>query len=769
MGSRFKLNSVLKTLRLRPHLNGLTVVQEINRIAPIVYLNQVRQYNSQHRVVILPEIPKDTAETNPILWKYTNKTFPKYNEASERNCFFGLGKSLIEFEVEVIQFEERCQKGIMDFDQLFGPLEASKCQFESVWSSVNLLLLVTDMLESDRFRKLHDRAKRALSTRIGSRVIFDHLTKMRDSHLENPFLKPHEEQMVNRYLTELKHQGFEGPETRYEELHGNWLKKLTQQSFEYSYKMEMNAQRYQHTILNPQIVRDFPIDLLKAMAHDSTQPSKGPWTVSLHPYIYRQFLAYCPDRQLRYGAYFANISRGSKALDLLHATHTHVREIRQHRLDMAVCLGYKTFAEMSMDTKMADSVESVLALIKNLSGKAKEGQESELEAMQVYANSRDFDGDIDVFDIDYFRRKQRRTFLGLSDEDLSEYFPLPKVLDGILNLCSKLFDIEFQELEAEGSWHPDVKLFAVKDTKKEEILGHFYFDAYLREEKGYAGGDHGWYMPLRSRSKIGNSSPLGAIIFSLTPPNVGKPSLLTFFEVKEVLNKFGMALQHILCENEYSDLGGRTALEWDVVDFVGEFMSELIHNPQVIRAISGHWSRNEPIEDDVVKHLCTTIKHHMAGYDLCQELFLANFDIAYHTDQTENYQDVCKNMRKQYLLLPQVDGDVAPLYYTDIVGGEKSGGKFSSIWSKMLAADAFSAIEEVPNYNNENLLDNPDVKAVTKKFRNTFLSTGSSRPSAETFRNFRGRDPSHEALLVSLGLKKVNQPHVRSSITEESE
>ena len=109
------------------------------------------------------------------------------------------------------------------------------------------------------------------------------------------------------------------------------------------------------------------------------------------------------------------------------------------------------------------------------------------------------------------------------------------------------------------------------------------------------------------------------------------------------------------------------------------------------------------------------------------------------------------------------------IIFSDIVGGEKSGGKFSSIWSKMLAADAFSAIEEVPNYNNENLLDNPDVKAVTKKFRNTFLATGSSRPSAETFRNFRGRDPSHEALLVSLGLKKVNQPHVRSSITEESE
>ena len=104
-----------------------------------------------------------------------------------------------------------------------------------------------------------------------------------------------------------------------------------------------------------------------------------------------------------------------------------------------------------------------------------------------------------------------------------------------------------------------------------------------------------------------------------------------------------------------------------------------------------------------------------------------------------------------------------PIYfYSDIIGGEKSAAKYSSIWSRMLATDAFSAIEEVPNYDHENLLDNPDVKVVTKKFRNTFLAAGSSRPSAETFRKFRGRDPSHEALLVSLGLKKVNQPTIRS-------
>jgi len=276
-------------------------------------------------------------------------------------------------------------------------------------------------------------------------------------------------------------------------------------------------------------------------------------------------------------------------------------------------------------------------------------------------------------------------------------------------------------------------------------------------------------MPLRSKSKVGPSLPLGAMVFALAPPKVGKPSLLTFFEVKELFHKFGMVLQHLLCESDYSDLNGRSALEKDVFDFVGDFMCQLMHNPQVIRCVSGHWSRNEPIKDEVVQHLCTTIKHQLGGYDLCNELFLADFDLAYHSNSEDGFIDLYQKIRKQYLLLPEIDGNSAPVYFTDIIGGEKSGGKYSSIWSKMLATDAFSAIEEVPNYDHENLLDNPDVKIVTKKFRSTFLAAGSSRPTAETFRKFRGRDPSHEALLVSLGLKKVNQPTIRSQSKMDEE
>ena len=199
----------------------------------------------------------------------------------------------------MIQFEERCKQGVMDFEELFGPLDASKCQYETTWCLVNLMQLVSDQLDSDRFGKLHKRAKRALATRIDSDTIFAHLKKIQEAHLEKPYLKPDQEHMVNRLLIEYKHQAYGYDDDKYEEIHGLWNKKLNAQEKEYLYRMARNTERYQHTIGNPEIVKDFPIDVVKSMAHDNTQPSKGPWTVTLHPYIYKKFLAYCPDRQLR--------------------------------------------------------------------------------------------------------------------------------------------------------------------------------------------------------------------------------------------------------------------------------------------------------------------------------------------------------------------------------------------------------------------------------------------------------------------------------------
>lgn len=245
----------------------------------------------------IPEIPKDTPDTNPILVPPASGKLPHFEAVTERHCYFGLGRSLLDFESAVVDFEQRCQKGIADFHELFGALEQAKVNLESVWSSVNLLILASDKLDQDRFTKLHDRAERALMSRHDSRIIYNHLTEMRASAK----LEPYQENIIDRYLTEYRTQGFALPEKKHEELHSHWLKKLFGLKYEYNYRLIKSTERFQHVITDPNVVRDFPVDLLKAMAYDSSQPSKGPWTVTLHPYIYRQFLAYCPDRSIRYG------------------------------------------------------------------------------------------------------------------------------------------------------------------------------------------------------------------------------------------------------------------------------------------------------------------------------------------------------------------------------------------------------------------------------------------------------------------------------------
>ena len=153
-------------------------------------------------------------------------------------------------------------------------------------------------------------------------------------------------------------------------------------------------------------------------------------------------------------------------------------------------------------------------------------------------------------------------------------------------------------------------------------------DPYIRDNKGYAGADKGWYFPLRNRSKIGPSLPLGSIVLCLTQPRHGQgPTLLNFMETKEVLKMFGSLLHHMCSENDYSDNTGNHHLELDARDFVNLFIAELIYFPDVLKLLSSHWMSKEELNEEIIKKLCTSVKHHMSGYHLCEELvsFIKSF------------------------------------------------------------------------------------------------------------------------------------------------
>jgi oligopeptidase A len=165
----------------------------------------------------------------------------------------------------------------------------------------------------------------------------------------------------------------------------------------------------------------------------------------------------------------------------------------------------------------------------------------------------------------------------MSDEDLRNYFPLPRVLTGIFLLCQKLFGVHFEEVKSpevrSSLWHKDVSLFRIIDEKSGNVLGNFFLDPFIRDDKGYAGGSKGWFIPLKPHSKVAGSNPVGALVLSLPAPNYGKPSMLSFAETEELLRNFGNLLIHVLANGEWSDLSGKTGVEWDALDLSGRFMA----------------------------------------------------------------------------------------------------------------------------------------------------------------------------------------------------
>eukprot|EP00095_Tigriopus_kingsejongensis_P011036 maker-scaffold109_size355148-snap-gene-1.29 protein:Tk11036 transcript:maker-scaffold109_size355148-snap-gene-1.29-mRNA-1 annotation:"oligopeptidase a" len=712
---------------------------------------------------ILPEIPPDTAGTNPLLISYRD-SLPQFEQINETHCFYGFGKALLEFESAICRLETLCESGQeVDFNTLFDTIEHAKCEFESVWNTVNLLHVTTDILDRDRFTKLHWRAERAFLTRVSSRTIYATLKRLKETHEQTGNLTPDQNRILERYLTEYKHKGFELDDKGYKEFTMNWLKKLSEAKRDYNYKIMTLTQRFRTSVNDDNVAREFPIDVLKAMAVDSSQPTKGPWNVTLHPYIYRKFLEYCPDRRQRWNLYQAYVSRGDRKSDSEVNILPQLKDIRILRQDQSVTLGYRSFAEISMETKMAAHVDNVKTMITSLLGSAKDAQERELDQLQEYAESRGFESELTYFDIPYFKRKFRRTYLGLADDDVRDFFPLPRVMSGLIQLSQQYFNVQIEEIQSGfESWHKDVKFYRVVDANQ-HVLGQFYFDPYLRDDKGYPGGDKGWYVPVRPHSVKAACQPLGAMVLSLPVPGYGKPSLLNYDEVREMFRIFGNMLIHLLSAAKWSDLSGKTNLEWDALDLVSNFMIQMSEQPKILTTVSGHWSSNESISSELAAKICKS-KQHLAGFELCGELFKSAYDIAFHDDDAnaDSAHGISEILYPQYLLIPRIKEDSFPLNFAEVIGGDLAGAYFCGTWSRMLAADAFSAVKEAGMENED------DVRKITQRFRSTFLAVGSAQSMAETFRQFRGRDPSHEALLVSLGLKEIPKPKKRGHTEEEA-
>ncbi|XP_036323402.1 probable cytosolic oligopeptidase A [Rhagoletis pomonella] len=703
--------------------------------------NQYIAHRNAGYIVLVPEIGEDTHLSDGILQP---DGLPAFNDITIENCLGAIGQQagLVEKTVKTIENEiidqntpARSLKSIFEeLDKVAGPLDTT-------WGIAKALYLGNStLIPTKSYMNIHERARIARASKYNSKVLHDGLVQRAEQ------AEGDEARLLQRFLLEGKLNGLTQTQDKRESLK-DILVRLGRERASFKNKVNMSVHTFGHAIKDFNLVRDFPLTLLEAIAKDSTLPTQGPWKITLQPQIVEGFLKYCPDRTQRWNVWQANVRKASGQQERSLENSTHLEIIRSFRKRQANLLGYPNYAAMSMQTKMVKSVDNLKQIFANLLKFAGPAQSTEIEQLQNFAVDSGFQHKLDLYDVAYWQRKHLLANHQLNEDKLREYFPLPHVFAGLIKLSENMLNIRIVERQNVEVWQPAVKYYDVFDNDAGgdvAPVGGFYIDCYSKENK--FGKNNGWMVSIRNRNPSAQLTPLCALIFNFTEPSQGKPYLLSFDDLNMVFKTFGSALQHLLTKAPYTDLAGLSNIEWDASQVAGNVMSNFLDNTAILKQLSKHYSSDEVLSGDTLGKI-KLLKTSLAGYNLCRELYLADLDIELHQSDAF-WLDVVKKLWPVYHCMPLDKKDAHPCSMTEIFSGDWAAAQFSHLYSKVIAADISAQFAEKGE---------TELSTTGKRFKETFLALGGSVPTAEVFRRFRGRDPSVEALLKSLNIFNKTQ------------
>ncbi len=518
------------------------------------------------------------------------------------------------------------------------------------------------------------------------------------------------------------------------------------------------------TLHDPGEISGLPRSLVELAAHSAREagtegatPESGPWRITLDEPSFFPFLQHARRRDLRervYRAYLGRAAAGDTDNSPL------VSRILSLRREEALLLGYSNFAELSLATKMAPDVAAVERLLEELYTASIEAAKGELAELQAFASGRPELEDAGAetspalvhWDVAFWAERLREERFDYTDEELRPYFPLPRVLEGLFSVAATLFGVVFSTADGETPvWHEDVRFFRVTDADGCPIAG-FFLDPYSRPAEKRGGA---WMDECVGRSRLDAKSgeasrqPVAYLVCNQTPPVDGKPSLMSFSELETLFHEFGHGLQHMLTEVDYGLAAGIRDVEWDAVELPSQFMENWCYDRKTLLGMSQHFETGEPLPDALFEKI-RSARTFRSGNATLRQLMFGFIDLELHHGFDPAGEatpfDVQRRVAERTSVIPPLPEDRFLCSFGHIFAGGYAAGYYSYKWAEVLSADAFAAFEEAG-------LDDPESVAATgRRFRETILALGGSRPAMEVFRAFRGRDPDTAALLRHSGL-----------------
>ncbi|WCM90722.1 M3 family metallopeptidase [Acidovorax sp. NCPPB 3576] len=490
-----------------------------------------------------------------------------------------------------------------------------------------------------------------------------------------------------------------------------------------------------------------PDDVKQAASAAAQSEGKAGYKLTLKMPCYLPVMQFARNSALRETLYRAYVTRASDQAEgdaKRFDNSALIREILALRKEEAQLLGYANFGEVSVVAKMADSPQEVIDFLRDLARRARPYAEKDIADMREFAAKDLGIADPQAWDWPYISEKLKEARYAFSEQEVKQYFTAPKALAGLFKIVETLFEVAIRR-DSAPVWNPAVEFYRIE--RGTELVGQFYLDQPARN--GKRGG--AWMDDVRTRwlrpdtGKL--QTPVAHLVCNFAEGVNGAPPLLTHDDVITLFHEFGHGLHHMLTQINERDVSGISGVEWDAVELPSQFMENFCWEWDVLKHMTAHVDTGEPLPRALFDKMIAA-KNFQSGMGTLRQIEFALFDMLLHTshDPSQDFMPLLNQVRSEVSVLTPPAFSRTAHTFSHIFAGGYAAGYYSYKWAEVLSADAYAAFEETAG------ADGLPSAETGRRYRQAILEAGGSRPAMESFKAFRGRAPSLDALLRHQGM-----------------
>ena len=676
--------------------------------------------------------------TNPLL---SMDGLPPFSQIKPEHVKPAIEQAIADCKARIAEVLKQTEP--QTWDSLVAPLEEVDDRLGRIWSPVSHL---NSVVNSNELREAHDGCLPLLSeyqTFVGQHEGLYQAFQQLAASDEYPRLSEPQRQQIENTLRDFRLSGIGLPKEQ-QQRYGEIVARLSELASNFSNQVMDATLGWQRHVTDEAELAGLPESAKAAAQQLAASRELEGWLFTLDIPSYLPVIMYSDNRALREEIYTAFATRASDQGPNAGKWDNSplMDEIVALRHELAQLLGFATYADYSLATKMADKPAQVLGFLNDLATRSRPQAQQDLAELRQFALEQFGISELAAWDLSYYAEKLKQHRYAISDEVLRPYFPAPRVLAGLFETVRRLFGLRIQQRLAVETWHPDVNFYDIFDSQG-ELRGSFYLDLYARPHK--RGG--AWMddcIGRRFRQDGSLQRPVAYLTCNFNGPVGDKPALFTHDEVVTLFHEFGHGLHHMLTQIDVAGVAGIHGVPWDAVELPSQFMENWCWEPEALAFLSGHHETGEPLPQAELDRLLAA-KNFQSAMQMLRQLEFSLFDFRLHHEfdpaQGARVQAVLDDVR-QLSVFPAPAFNRFQHSFSHIFAGGYAAGYYSYKWAEVLSADAFSRFEEEGIFNAKTGAD----------FLHQILEMGGSRSPMDLFRAFRGREPTIDALLRHSGI-----------------